>query len=259
MRLIVVLLLPAVVQGLVISAPPEKEEKDQEKAGPSYNDKAFEKDWHKEWKNGDFPSWKETYPKAALPYEDRQSDGNIGNFLQAEPEKKKDAAGPTYDKDAFKKDWHKEWKNGDVPSWKETYPKAALPYEDRQSDGKIGNLLQAEPEKKKDAAGPTYDKDAFKKDWHKEWKSGDAPSWKETYPKAALPYEDRQSDGKPSLLQAEPEKKKDVAGPTYDKDAFKKDWHKEWKSGDAPSWKETYPKAALPYEDRQSDGKPSNF
>merc|ERR1712072_731395 len=81
----------------------------------------------------------------------------------------------------------------------------ALPYEDRQSDGKV-SLLQAEPEKE-EATGPEYDENAFKKDWHKEWKNGDFPSWKETYPKAALPYEDRQSDGKISLLQAEPEKK----------------------------------------------------
>jgi len=71
-------------------------------------------------------------------------------------EDKKDAAlkvsvtgplgGPKYDKKQFKKDWRSEWKNGDFPSWKETYPKAALKFEDRQSDGKIGNfLLQAAP------------------------------------------------------------------------------------------------------------------
>merc|ERR1719199_779026 len=68
-------------------------------------------------------------------------------LVQAAPVKKavkktaKDAdKAPTkIDKAAYKKDWHTEWKQGKVPSWKETYPKAALPFEDRQSDGKIGN------------------------------------------------------------------------------------------------------------------------
>merc|ERR1712070_646021 len=144
------------------------------------------------------------------------------------------------------------------------YPKAALPYEDRQSDGKI-SLLSADPKKKKaeTKVAPKYDKDAFKSDWHTEWKNGDFPSWKETYPAAALPYEDRQSDGKISLLHRllhrdEPEKKEkkeEEEGLKFDEKAFKKDWHTEWKNGDFPSWKETYPAAALPYEDRQSDGK----
>jgi len=49
--------------------------------------------------------------------------------------------GPEYDNKGYKKDWHKEWKQGDVPSWKETYPKEALPYEDSQSDGKISPAL----------------------------------------------------------------------------------------------------------------------
>merc|ERR1719456_1187045 len=145
---------------LLQAEPEKKDEKKEEAKGPSYKNGAFKKDWRKEWKNGDFPSWKETYPKAALPYEDRQSDGKI-SFLEAEPKKEDEGsdAGPKYDKDAFKKDWHKEWKNGDVPSWKETYPKAALPYEDRQSDGKPG-FLQAEPEKTED--GPKFDNDAYK-------------------------------------------------------------------------------------------------
>merc|ERR1740117_1411251 len=47
--------------------------------------KDFKEDWHNEWEHGDFPSWKTTYPKAALKFEDRQSDGIIGNFLQVEP------------------------------------------------------------------------------------------------------------------------------------------------------------------------------
>jgi len=204
--------------------------------GPTYS-KDFKEDWHNEWKHGDFPSWKTTYPKAALKFEDRQSDGIIGNFLQVESkeeeeeedeeedkeedeEEEEDAprdeeedkeeakapvGGPKYDKKAFKKDWHNEWETGHFPSWKETYPKAALKFEDRQSDGKIGNFLQkAKPEKEEApkvtaAASPAvikYNKKAYSKDWHNEWKDGDLPSWKETYPKAALPYEDRQSDGK---------------------------------------------------------------
>jgi len=254
MRLIVALLLLASAQGLVIQAEPDKAEEQKD------NEEVEKPDWRNEWKNGDVPSWKETYPPAALPYEDRQSDGKPG-FLQAEPEKteeQKEDASPEFDKDAVEKDWRNEWKNGDVPSWKETYPKAALPYEDRQSDGKP-SLLQAEPdtaEKQKEDASPKFDKDDVEKDWRNEWKNGDVPSWKETYPKAALPYEDRQSDGKPGFLQAEPEKTED--GPKFDNDAYKEDWHDEWKSGDMPSWKETYPKAALPYEDRQSDGEISN-
>jgi len=68
-------------------------------------------------------------------------------LVQAAPVKKavkevaKDAdkAPAKIDKAAYTKEWHKEWKQGKVPSWKETYPKAALPFEDRQSDGKIGN------------------------------------------------------------------------------------------------------------------------
>jgi len=55
----------------------------------------------------------------------------------AKVEKKEDEI--KYEKKKFAKDWHNEWKHGKFPSWKETYPKAALPYEDRQSDGKIGN------------------------------------------------------------------------------------------------------------------------
>jgi len=89
-----------------------------------------------------------------LPYEDRQSDGKKGNFVQVhadpkeakkeqKPEEAKKTPGPVYDDKAFAKAWGREWKQGEVPSWKETYPKAALPYEDRQSDGKKGNFLQA--------------------------------------------------------------------------------------------------------------------
>merc|ERR1711865_866464 len=117
-------------------------------------------------------------------------------------------------------------------------------------------------EKKAAPAGLKYDKGAWKEDWHREWKQGEVPSWKETYPKAALPYEDRQSDGKPSLLQAEPKdakKAKAAQGPKYDDKAFAKAWGTEWKHGDVPSWKESAPKSYVKYEDRQSDGKRDNF
>merc|ERR1719171_3281181 len=56
-------------------------------AGPEiqYDNKAFEKDWHGEWKHGDFPSYKKTYSEDTFPgraavvaAEDTQSDGKPG-------------------------------------------------------------------------------------------------------------------------------------------------------------------------------------
>merc|ERR1719267_380202 len=45
--------------------------------------KDFEDDWHKEWKHGDFPSWKKVIKVDGIEkFEDRQSDGKPG-FLQA--------------------------------------------------------------------------------------------------------------------------------------------------------------------------------
>merc|ERR1740117_884868 len=47
--------------------------------------KDFEDDWHKEWKHGDFPSWKKVIKVDGVEkFEDRQSDGKPG-FLQAAP------------------------------------------------------------------------------------------------------------------------------------------------------------------------------
>merc|ERR1719254_27074 len=50
-----------------------------------YENKEFEKDWHNEWRHGDFPSYKETYSKDTFPgraavvaAEDDQSDGKPG-------------------------------------------------------------------------------------------------------------------------------------------------------------------------------------
>merc|ERR1719443_2529276 len=79
--------------------------------------KDFKEDWHNEWKNGDFPSWKKVIKVDGIEkFEDRQSDGKPG-FLQAAAAPA--PAGPEiqYSKD-FKDDWHNEWKNGDFPSWK---------------------------------------------------------------------------------------------------------------------------------------------
>merc|ERR1719409_1683634 len=64
-----------------------------------YENKEFEKDWHNEWKHGDFPSYKKTYSentfpgrKAVVAAEDTQSDGmpgtaglsgaNVGAYLK---------------------------------------------------------------------------------------------------------------------------------------------------------------------------------
>merc|ERR1719408_914961 len=50
-----------------------------------YENKEFEKDWHNEWKDGDFPSYKKTYSEDTFPgraavvaAEDVQSDGKPG-------------------------------------------------------------------------------------------------------------------------------------------------------------------------------------
>merc|ERR1719262_2155229 len=50
-----------------------------------YENKEFEKDWHNEWKHGDFPSYKKTYSEDTFPgraavvaAEDTQSDGKPG-------------------------------------------------------------------------------------------------------------------------------------------------------------------------------------
>merc|ERR1719199_241326 len=85
MRLIVGgLSLAAAAQGLASSAAPAVAPVKADKAPTKIDKAAYSKEWHTEWKQGKVPSWKETYPKAALAYEDRQSDGKIGTFLQAD-------------------------------------------------------------------------------------------------------------------------------------------------------------------------------
>merc|ERR1719460_1964265 len=47
--------------------------------------KDFKEDWHNEWRNGDYPSWKKVIKVDGIEgWEDRQSDGKPG-FLQAAP------------------------------------------------------------------------------------------------------------------------------------------------------------------------------
>merc|ERR1719316_2437581 len=82
--------------------------------------KAFEDDWHNEWKHGDFPSWKKVIKVDGIEkFEDRQSDGVPGAFLQAAAPAPAAAGAPgapgapggpeiEYSKD-FEDDWHKEW------------------------------------------------------------------------------------------------------------------------------------------------------
>merc|ERR1719272_1568185 len=65
----------------------EKDDEEKEKPAPKikFDEKKFAKDWHTEWKHGDFPSYKETYSKDTYPgrkaivaAEDAQSDGKVG-------------------------------------------------------------------------------------------------------------------------------------------------------------------------------------
>merc|ERR1711865_1248319 len=93
--MIAVLLCVAAVQGMVLRADPAKDDKKEDAKkteaapGPKYDDKAFAEAWGTEWKHGDVPSWKETYPKDTLKYEDHQSDGKRDSFLQQEPKEAK--------------------------------------------------------------------------------------------------------------------------------------------------------------------------
>merc|ERR1719440_2070200 len=113
-----------------------------------------------------------------------------------------------------------------------------------------------------------YSKD-FEDDWHKEWKHGDFPSWKKVIKVDGIEgWEDRQSDGKPGLLQASAAPAPAAAGAPgapgapggpeiqYSK-GFEDDWHNEWKHGDFPSWKKVIKVPGVEkFEDRQSDGVP---
>jgi len=330
--------------------------------GPKYDKKQFKKDWRSEWKNGDFPSWKETYPKAALKFEDRQSDGKIGNFLlEAAPkvateaeavlkeqsedkvlealdaaadkladralklgeEAAKDGASDEAKKaaDQAQKDFEEadanvqalEAPNANVRALEEEDNEEAEAEtgedifdeeeeekeEDEKDDDdddedtdekedKFGDLLQVEDkveaapkvqafeEKKKnedeeqegeneqdeDDEDDRDEEDAEEEDADEDEEEKEHN--KEETPKVAtkanfLQKGTPQKEAAPEIIAAASAEKAEVApGPAYSKKAYSKEWRSEWKNGDIPSWKETYPKAALPYEDRQSDGKVGN-
>jgi len=73
------------VQAKPVKKEVKKVAKEEKKAEIKYDKKKFAKDWHKEWKHGDVPSYKETYSKDTFPgrkavvaAEDAQSDGKPG-------------------------------------------------------------------------------------------------------------------------------------------------------------------------------------
>jgi len=75
----------ALVQAAPVKKEVKKVAKEDKKAEIKYDKKKFAKDWHKEWKHGDVPSYKETYSKDTFPgrkavvaAEDSQSDGKPG-------------------------------------------------------------------------------------------------------------------------------------------------------------------------------------
>jgi len=104
------------------------------------------------------------------------------------------------------------------------------------------------------AKDPEYDHDGFKEDWHSEWRQGNYPTHEEI-------MKNKKDSPEPAMSPADVDPKVPTKDgePAYVMDGFKDDWNKEWRSGDFPSYKETYEngKAAAQYEDRQSDGKPS--
>jgi len=104
------------------------------------------------------------------------------------------------------------------------------------------------------ARDPEYDHDGFKEDWHSEWRQGDYPTHEEI-------MKNKKDSPEPAMSPTgvDPKVPTKDGEPAYAMGGFKDDWNKEWRSGDFPSYKETYEngKAAAQYEDRQSDGKPS--
>merc|ERR1719454_1591792 len=88
-----------------------------------------------------------TRTQTRSPFEDKQSDGKPGSFLQA-PASPAPAGAPgpatpsRFNLEGFKGEWREEWRNGNYPGYKHTNPDA-IPFEDRQSDGKPGSFLQA--------------------------------------------------------------------------------------------------------------------
>merc|ERR1711865_1137766 len=203
----------ALVQAAPVKKAVKKVAKDADKAPAKIDKAAYTKEWHKEWKQGKVPSWKETYPKAALPYEDRQSDGKP-SLLQAKPKdakKAKAAAGPKYDDKAFAEAWGTEWKHGDVPTWKETYPTEPLNSEARPSDGKRDSFLQQEPKEAK--ADEAEDKEK------KEAKEGEeAEKAEDTEEKDDAEEEDKKEDKEEAKEEDKEEPKEADAAEAEDKE-----------------------------------------
>merc|ERR1719272_2753647 len=67
-----------------------------------------------EWRNGNYPGYKHTNPDAT-PFEDKQSDGKPGSFLQA-PASPAPAGAPgpaapsRFNLPEFKGEWREEWR-----------------------------------------------------------------------------------------------------------------------------------------------------
>eukprot|EP00403_Amphidinium_massartii_P026209 CAMPEP_0178403670 /NCGR_PEP_ID=MMETSP0689_2-20121128/17490_1 /TAXON_ID=160604 /ORGANISM="Amphidinium massartii, Strain CS-259" /LENGTH=810 /DNA_ID=CAMNT_0020024635 /DNA_START=87 /DNA_END=2519 /DNA_ORIENTATION=+ len=99
---------------------------------PKFDKEAVEEDWHTEWRQGNPPSYEEIMKNKK---ESPQPEADVSDV---DPKVPKEDGEHVFDKGGFKDDWHSEWRQGDFPSYKETYEngEAASQYEDRQSDGK---------------------------------------------------------------------------------------------------------------------------
>merc|ERR1719247_1376138 len=99
--ILVALFSTSIANSAFLEKPKAEKPKAAAPAAPKiqYDDGKFKQDWHSEWKNGDFPSYKKTYSKNTFPgreavvaAEDAQSDGkispgltgpNVGAYLKA--------------------------------------------------------------------------------------------------------------------------------------------------------------------------------
>merc|ERR1719247_1992624 len=99
--ILVALFSTSIANSAFLEKPKAEKPKAAAPAAPKiqYDDNKFKQDWHSEWKNGDFPSYKKTYSKNTFPgrdavvaAEDAQSDGkispgltgpNVGAYLKA--------------------------------------------------------------------------------------------------------------------------------------------------------------------------------
>jgi len=209
--------------------------------------------------------------------------------------------------EGFKDEWHKEWRRGDFPSWKETQTTAWMDnsynryqpkdYVDSQSDGKPSPaLLQScvsqdlkrraqlqnklasvcEDMCKEVGAYPkcsqcpnfvppdatpgvmTWEELLTHMDNLVDWGRDSLKGWKK---QATLVQLGRNATGNASNSTD-----LTIASDRH-YEGFQDEWHKEWRRGDFPSWKETQTTAWMDnsynryqpkdYVDAQSDGKPS--